>query len=206
MRYLESASSRPGCQIFMTLRLLFCLAVFAATVSFIAAQSRDFVSVNGHTFSLHGQSYYFVGANYWYGGLLGLEKDKRGIERLRRELNFLKANGVTNLRLMAGAEGSGLINGVLRVGPALQPENGKFDERVLDGLDLVLDEMGKRKMKAVIFLSNNWEWSGGFQQYLMWSGLEPDEFQTKKASWDELRDIVAKFYSCSTCKEGYNKQ
>src|SRR5437764_14995269 len=107
---------------------------------------------------------------------------------------------------MAGAEGSGLINGVTRVGPALQPENGKFDEHVRDGLDLVLNEMGKRKMKAVIFLSNNWEWSGGFQQYLMWNGLESDDFRSRKPIWDELRDTVAKFYSCGPCIEGYNKQ
>jgi len=66
------------------------------------------VTVRGHQFYADGQPYYFVGANYWYGGLLGLEKDKsRGIDRLRRELDFLKANGVTNLRIMAGAEGSG---------------------------------------------------------------------------------------------------
>src|SRR5438094_1723122 len=188
----------------MFLRVSFCFCLVAALTGVItSAQPYHFVSVKGHTFFLDGKAYYFVGANYWYGGLLGLEKDeRRGIERLRRELDFLRSHGVTNLRLMAGAEGSGLINGVMRVGPPLQPENGKFDEGVLDGLDLVLDEMGKRNMKAVVFLSNNWEWSGGFQQYLMWNGLEPDEFQTKKPSWDELRDIVAKFYSCERCIEG----
>src|SRR6266705_6222718 len=90
--------------------LLLC---FAALVANFYAQPRSFVSVKGHTFYTNGKPYYFVGANYWYGGLLGLEKDKRkGIERLRQELDFLQSHGVTNLRLMAGAEGSGLINGV----------------------------------------------------------------------------------------------
>ena len=97
---------------------------------------------------------------------------------------------------MAGAEGSGLLNGVTRVGPSLQPEQGRFDEHVLDGLDLVLSEMGKRDMKAVIFLSNNWEWSGGFQQYLIWNHVISDRWLTEKPSWDELRDNVAKFYTC----------
>ncbi len=171
------------------------------------AQPSSIVSVKNHQFYLNGAPYYFIGTNYWYGSLLGLEKDeKRGVGRLRRELDFLKANGVSNLRIMVGAEGSGIINGVIRVGPPLQTEQGKFDESVLDGLDLILDEMNKRKMKAVIFFSNNWEWSGGFQQYLTWSNKVPDSQKTRKLTWDELRDVVSQFYDCELCKESYKKQ
>jgi len=181
------------------------MAIIFSVVSTMVAPGA--VTVKGHQFYLDGKPYYFVGANYWYGSLLGLEKDKkRGVERLRRELDFLKANGITNLRLMAGAEGSGLINGVTRVGPPLQPEQGRFDGHVLGGLDLVLSEMGKRNMKAVVFLSNNWEWSGGFQQYLMWNGLVSDKYRTKKPEWNELRDMVARFYSCGPCVAAYRKQ
>jgi mannan endo-1,4-beta-mannosidase len=176
-------------------------------LAFCAVPAQQFVTVTGHQFISNGKPYYFVGTNYWYGSLLGLEKNKgRGIERLRRELDFLKANGVTNLRLMAGAEGTGLLNGVTRVGPPLQPDQGRFDESILDGLDLVLAEMGKRNMRAVIFLSNNWEWSGGFQQYLIWNKAISAQWLTKKPTWDELRDIVAKFYSCEPCKAAYSKQ
>lgn len=107
---------------------------------------------------------------------------------------------------MAGAEGSGPMNGVRRAGPPLQPELGKFDEGALDGLDLVLAEMAKRKMQAVIFFSNNWEWSGGFQQYLIWNGLISDEWLSKKPTWDELRDLTAKFYSCRPCRTAYLRQ
>jgi mannan endo-1,4-beta-mannosidase len=166
-----------------------------------------FVIVKGHQFYIGKTPYYFIGTNYWYGSLLGLEKDKtRGIERLHKELDFLKANGVTNLRVMAGAEGSGLINGVTRVGPPLQPEQGKFDEKILDGLDILLVEMGKRDLKAIVFFSNNWEWSGGFQQYLIWNNLVPEDQKTRKLTWDEQRDIVTKFYSCEPCKKSYNAQ
>jgi mannan endo-1,4-beta-mannosidase len=172
-----------------------------------AAARSPFVTVKEHRFYANDRPYYFVGANYWYGSLLGLEKDDaRGAGRLRRELDFLKANGVTNLRLLAGAEGSGLINGVVRVGPPLQPRRGEFDEGVLDGLDLVLAEMGRRGMKAVVFLSNNWEWSGGFQQYLTWNGRVPDVLRTRKLTWDEQRDIVSGFYSCEPCREDYARQ
>lgn len=189
-------------------RPLIILILIAATCGSVFAQSRaDFVSVKGTALRLKGKSYYFVGTNYWYGSLLGLIDDReRGAGRLKRELDFLKANGVTNLRLMAGAEGAGPISGVIRVGPPLQPEQGKFDEKVLDGLDLVLTEMGKRDMKAVVFLSNNWEWSGGFQQYLTWNGRVSEEMRTRKLTWDEQRDTVAKFYGCEPCKEAYNRQ
>lgn len=191
----------------MRSRSAFLFLVLLILIVPSAAQSEGFVSVKGHRMFLDAKPYYFVGANYWYGGLLGLEKDKkRGVERLRKELDFLKKQGVTNLRLMAGAEGSGLLNGVTRVGPSLQKELGKFDESVLDGLDLVLAEMGKRKMKAVIFLSNNWEWSGGFQQYLIWDKAISDRWLTEKPTWDELRDNVAKFYSCEPCTDAYRRQ
>jgi mannan endo-1,4-beta-mannosidase len=182
------------------------LIASASLCATVPARS-SFVTVKNHRFYANDKPYYYIGTNYWYGGLLGLEKDKKkGADRLRRELDFLKANGVTNLRLMAGAEGAGMINGVVRVGPPLQPRQGEFQEDVLDGLDLILSEMGKRELKAVVFFSNNWEWSGGFQQYLTWNNLVPSDQRSRKLTWDEQRDIVSGFYSCQPCKESYNKQ
>src|SRR5688572_12778158 len=191
----------------MVHRAFLCLAALLLISPFALGKGPGFVTVKDHQLILNEKPYYFVGTNYWYGSLLGLETDKqRGIERLRNELDFLKKQGVTNLRLMAGSEGRGLLNGVPRVGPALQPEQGNFDAATLDGLDRVLAEMGKRQMKAVIFLSNNWEWSGGFQQYLIWNKVIPDKWLKEKPTWDQLRDNVSKFYSCSPCKEAYAKQ
>jgi len=186
---------------------LFAIAISIALLTATVAQPLLFISTKNQTFQLNKRPYYFVGTNYWYGSLLGLEKDKtRGVQRLRNELDFLKANGVTNLRLMAGAEGSGMINGVERVGPALQTERGKFDASVLNGLDLVLAEMGKRGMTAVIFFSNNWEWSGGFLQYVIWREIVPPDMRTQKLTWNQLRDMGARFYVCSECREDYLKQ
>ena len=186
------------------------LTMLPASVLSLPAEASarpSFVTVKGHQLYVGGGPYYFVGANYWYGGLLGLVKDEgRGVERLRKELDFLKANGVTNLRLLAGAEGAGMINGVTRVGPPLQPRPGEFDEDVLAGLDLVLYEMGRRDLKAVVFLSNNWEWSGGFQQYLIWNGKVPEGMWARKLSWDEQRDVVSQFYGCAPCTDAYAKQ
>lgn len=189
------------------MRFIIFLLVAGSFCGSTLAQNLGFVTVRGVQLISAGKPYYFVGTNYWYGSLLGLEKDKkRGIERLRRELDFLKRNGVTNLRLMGAAEGHGLLNGVPRVGPPFQVVEGVFDETALEGLDILLDEMAKRDMRAVIFLSNNWEWSGGFQQYLIWNKVISDEWLTKKPDWDTLRDLVAKFYTCEMCKYGYARQ
>ncbi|WP_132053061.1 glycosyl hydrolase [Pseudocnuella soli] len=186
-------------------RTIATLLLVIACITATAQQS--FVQTAGHRFYLDGKPYYFAGANYWYGGLLGLEKNqRRGVGRLQKELDFLQQNGVTNLRVVVGAEGAGKINGVVRIAPALQPEQGVFNESVLDGLDLLLSEMGKRNMKAVLYFSNNWEWSGGFQQYLAWNGEVPEDQKERKLNWDEHRDIVSRFYSCTPCKEAYNKQ
>lgn len=171
-----------------------------------SAQSA-FVKVKGGAFQINNKPYYYIGTNYWYGGLLALEKSEgRGKARLRKELDFMKEQGVNNLRVLVGAEGRGLVNGVERVKPALQPDQGEFNDAILEGLDFLLAEMGKRKMYAVLFLSNNWEWSGGFLQYLNWNKVISDSTMQSKMNWDDLRDNTSKFYSCGACKADYERQ
>ncbi|HWB94083.1 MAG TPA: cellulase family glycosylhydrolase, partial [Puia sp.] len=152
--------------------------------------------------------YHFIGANYWQGALLAniAGFGKAGRARVVRELDFLAAHGVRNLRILAGAEGSGAIDGSYRVGPALQPRKGIFSEAALRGLDFVLSEMGRRNMKAVIYLSNNWDWSGGWLQYLNWNGLLADSLFRRKLSWDEMRDKASQFYDCAGCVADYDRQ
>jgi mannan endo-1,4-beta-mannosidase len=66
--------------------------------------------------------------------------------------------------------------------------------------------MGKRDMKAVLYLSNNWEWSGGFLQYLNWNGRMPDSILQRPLSWDNYRDYVSRFYTCASCTTAYHEQ
>jgi mannan endo-1,4-beta-mannosidase len=185
------------------------LLLTVSIVTFVCATpllAQSFVQRAGTGFRREGKPYYFTGTNYWYGGLLGLEKEVRlGKDRLRKELDFLAAAGISNLRVMVGAEGSGLINGVQRVSPPFQPQKGVFEVKNLEGLDLLLSEMGNRKMTAVLFFSNNWEWSGGFLQYLNWNGRIADSTVQRKLSWDETRDNVAAFYTCKPCMDDYKK-
>src|SRR5690606_19229063 len=124
------------------------------------------ISVKGNQFYKGDKPYYFVGANYWYGPLLAA-KDSLGKERLIKELDLLKSNGIDNLRVLVGAEG-GINDYTVR--PALQYEQGKYNEDLLDGLDFFMAEMRKRNMYAVLYMNNNWEWSGGIAQYLNWNG------------------------------------
>ncbi len=190
----------------MIKKILFLFEAAVLCCQIISAQS-SFIKAKGEQFSLNNQPYYYIGTNYWYGGLLALKKDKqKGIERLKEELDFLKKKGVTNVRVLGGSEGSGLINGVNRVGPPLQPEEGIFDPEFLKGMDALLVELGKRKMTAVIYLSNNWNWSGGFLQYLKWNGLIPDSAFEKDIPWGELGAYTSKFYDCEKCKADYLSQ
>jgi mannan endo-1,4-beta-mannosidase len=46
---------------------------------------------------------------------------------------------------------------------------GEYNEDIFKGLDICLDEMAKRKMRATMTLNNEWQWSGGFAQYVSWA-------------------------------------
>lgn len=177
-----------------------CFAMFLAACE----PTQDFVKVKGSQFFIGDSSYRYIGTNYWYAGLLG--NSEKGKERLQQELDFLQQQGVINIRVMAAVEGEGLINGVQRVQRPLQTASNVFDSSVLYGLDYLLTQLGKRNMKAVLFISNNWEWSGGFLQYLNWNNLLPDSIMRRKLTWDENRDYVSKFYACKPCTDAYETQ
>lgn len=53
--------------------VLFCFAC-CLTIAMLHIQSA-FVKVTGHQFTLNNNSYYYIGANYWYGGLVAMKKN-----------------------------------------------------------------------------------------------------------------------------------
>lgn len=115
-----------------------------------------------------GKPYRFVGTNFWYGPILASEGRGGDFARLSRELDSLQAMGVDNLRILAGAEGpEGLRH---HISPVLQPEPGVYNDTLLTGLDRFMAELERRDMKAVVYLTNAWEWSGGYGSYLQWAG------------------------------------
>ncbi|WP_225035123.1 glycoside hydrolase 5 family protein [Winogradskyella sp. SM1960] len=160
----------------------------------------DFITVNGMQFQKGDEPYYFIGANYWYGPLLGAKKSGDR-ERLIKELDLMKSVGIDNLRILVGAEGDG---GDSRVHPALQPEQGVYNDDLLDGLDFLLAEMRQRDMYAVLYLNNNWIWSGGMSEYLKWNGYGdvPNPF-LETYSWDDYMNYTKQFHSCEPCKNAF---
>jgi len=135
-------------------------------ISTVVIQGQTFISVEGRHFVKGGKPYYFLGANFWYGMNLASAGEGGDRRRLLRELDHLKALGVTNLRIMAAGEGP--ESEPWRMKPALQTSPGVYNPALLDGLDFLLAEMGKRGMYAVVCLSNFWQWSGGMAQYRAW--------------------------------------
>ncbi len=152
----------------ISILVLACIALLAACTAQRPAEN-PFIHVNAEgQFVRNGQPYYFVGANFWYGAILGSTGTGGDRDRLHKELDFLKGIGVNNLRVLVGADG---VDGVAtRVEPALQTAPGVYNDTILDGLDYFMNELQKRDMTAVLYLNNSWEWSGGYSVYLEWAG------------------------------------
>lgn len=153
-----------------------------------------FVKVEGQQFRINETPYYFLGANFWYGMHLGMAGEQGDRERLVRELDLLKAKGVNNLRIMGASEGPDTEP--WRVVPSLQSAPGEYNEEVLEGLDFLLAEMGKRKMYAVVCLNNFWAWSGGMSQYLSWANAEsiPYHPPAEGGNWVLYQRYASGFY------------
>lgn len=144
--------------------LLWLTAALAAA----CAADKGFVTVRDGRFTVGGEPYHYVGANFWYGAILGSQGEGGDRQRLQRELDLLGAAGIDNLRILVGGDGPDGVPS--RIAPTLQKAPGQYDDALLDGLDFLLAQMGRRGMKAVLYLNNSWEWSGGYSQYLEWAG------------------------------------
>ncbi|MFO7448109.1 MAG: cellulase family glycosylhydrolase [Ignavibacteriaceae bacterium] len=178
-------------KIFRLIILVYILTVFTGCSTFFTTESPQYVKVNGPQFILDGKPYYYMGTNLWYGCYLGSPGETGDRDRLIKELDFLKANGITNLRILAASEKSEIKNSLK---PAIQNAPGVYDEDLLEGLDFLLSEMGKRNMHAVVFLNNYWEWSGGMSQYNAWFG-DGTVVDPEVEGWESFMKASAAFYT-----------
>ena len=158
----------------------------------------SFIKVNADgQFVRDGKPYYFVGANFWYGAILGSEGEGGNRERLHKELDFLKSIGINNLRVLVGADGE---NGIkTRVEPSLQVAPGVYNDTILAGLDYFMNELRERDMTAVLYLNNSWEWSGGYSVYLQWSG-HGDVVVPAVDGWPAYMEYVKQFPQSDSAK------
>ncbi|MBQ3246337.1 MAG: acetylxylan esterase [Bacteroidales bacterium] len=151
------------------IRIFAVLAVASAVLLSSCRQSSpSFVKVEDGVFVCEDYPSHFIGTNFWYGAILGSEGQGGDRARLEAELDTLKALGMTNLRVLVGGDGPDGIP--TRVCPTLQKEPGVYNDTIFRGLDYLLAEMAERNMKAVLYINNSWEWSGGYGMYLEWAG------------------------------------
>lgn len=154
---------------------------------------KGFVQVKDGHFVRDGIPYYYVGTNFWYGAILGSEGQGGNRTRLCKELDRMRAMGIDNLRILVGSDGQRGIK--TKVEPTLQEAPGVYNDTILAGLDYLLMEMGKRRMVAVLYLNNSWEWSGGYGYYLEQAGEgkapRPDE-----DGYPAFMKFVARYATC----------
>lgn len=165
----------------------------AATVEKPAASNAEsgFVRREGTRLLLDGKRYRFAGANLWYGAYLGADAPYGDRARLGRELDRLQALGVSNLRILASAE-EGPLRGSIK--PGFRTKSS-WNEPLLHGLDYCLAELAKRNMKAVLYLTNFWEWSGGMGTYLWYATGTFLDMGDPAHPWPEFPDRNADFYA-----------
>ncbi len=149
-----------------------------------------FVERRGNRLLLEGEPYRFVGANIWYGAYLGADAPYGDRQRLSRELDRLQALGVSNLRILASAEEGPLKSSIK---PGFRTKD-QWNEGLLRGLDYCMAELAKRELKAVLYLTNFWEWSGGMGSYLWYATGRYLDMNDAAHPWPAFPDHNATFY------------
>jgi mannan endo-1,4-beta-mannosidase len=178
--------------------VLLCFFACKGKETQLLEKTQGFVEIQNGQLTIDEKPYYFIGANFWFGAILGSEGQGGNRERLAKELDFMKSIGINNLRVLVGADG--LPGQEVKVMPTLQLEPGVYNDTVFDGLDYFMSELAKRNMYAVLFINNSWEWSGGYGQYLNWAG-RGDVPEEGVRDWIKFQKHVAQYADCDECKE-----
>ena len=192
-------------RIFRNISILgLCVLFFSCKSQQKSVVQQDFVKVKGINFTVKDKPYYYVGTNFWYGAYLGADAEYGNRERLLRELDHLQKLGINNLRVVAASEESDFG---LPLSPPFQYKNGDYNETLLQGLDFLLAEMGKRNLRAVLVLNNFWDWTGGMSQYVSWATGEDvfDPSVNKEQTWSQAMNFSARFYKIEEAQKLYRK-
>ncbi len=172
-------------------------SLFGCHKTAVPQDDNKYVTVRDGEFYIGDSIYRYVGANFWYGAILGSEGRGGDRVRLARELDKMKELGIDNVRVLVGGDGE--ENVPSHIMPVLQTAPGVYNDTILDGLDYMMAELEKRDMKAVLYLNNSWEWSGGYGEYLQWAG----EGRTPNPSIDGYNNYmnhVARFVTNDSAK------
>lgn len=162
----------------------------------------NFVAVKDSHFERNGQRYMIAGANFWYGGYLGAPTNVGQRARLIKELDRMKALGINNVRVLAVSEQTAMKSAV---SPATTSAPGQYDEGLLQGLDFLMAELGKRDMTAVLYLNNFWQWSGGMTQYLNWFTGSAAHDPNVSKDYERFMAENARFYTNARAQAEYRQ-
>ena len=128
--------------------IIVALLVILSSCTSNGVISSSFIIQQDGVFYKEGKPYYFIGANYWYGPILGSLGQGGNRDRLHSELDFMKAKGITNLRVLVGADGPS--GQKVKVRPSLQLEPGVYNDTIFDGLTIFVRIREKRYACCII--------------------------------------------------------
>lgn len=155
-------------------KVVYNIMLFMALMVMSSCSTTDnaspYITVKYGKFYNGEKEYRFIGTNFWYGAILASEGCGGNRERLIQELDDMKDIGIDNVRVLVGGDGRDGIP--THIAPKLQVSPGVYNDTILLGLDYLMSELEKRDMKAVLYLNNAWEWSGGYGAYLDWVGFK----------------------------------
>jgi mannan endo-1,4-beta-mannosidase len=161
------------------------------------------LEVRGTRFFKDGKPFFVSGINYWAGTTLSRAGNTAGLDQVKRDLDGIQAAGLNMIRTMGGTEGPD--SEPERIVPAIQPALGQYDPAGVAGVLGFADELQRRGLQGIFMLSNFWQWSGGFAQYLSWAGAGaiPYPPPAPGGNWDRFQKFCGSFYKNEKAKEAY---
>ncbi|CAN6467619.1 unnamed protein product [Victoria cruziana] len=115
------------------------------------------VGRKGSQFVMNGRPFYVNGFNTYWLMIFAVDASTRG--KVSQIFQQASSVGLSVCRTWAFNDGGWR---------ALQKSPGVYDEEVFKGLDFVISEAKRYKIRLILSLSNNWEGYGGKAQYVKW--------------------------------------
>ncbi|KAL3654839.1 Mannan endo-1,4-beta-mannosidase 6 [Castilleja foliolosa] len=115
------------------------------------------VQKNGNQFTVDGRPFYVNGFNTYWLMVFAVDQSTRG--KVSEVFQQASAVGLSVCRTWAFNDGQWR---------ALQKSPSVYDEDVFKGLDFVISEAKKYKIRLILPFVNNWEAYGGKAQYVKW--------------------------------------
>jgi mannan endo-1,4-beta-mannosidase len=162
------------------------------------------LDVSGTRFTKDGKPFFVSGINYWAGTTLARPDNAAGWDQVQRDLDGIQKAGINMIRTMGATEGPNTEPE--RIVPTIQPAPGQYDPAGVAGVLRFAEELQKRGLFGIYMLSNFWQWSGGFAQYISWAGGGPIPYPPPApgGSWDLFQKSNGGFYKNQKAMEMYD--